>query len=190
MSFDLTLSPLQQRALALVLAALPVLAAVLIAASLALSWSAHHARIAALAAQQTAYRKALTDAPIYKSAIARARASEAANDYFFANDQSSAAAAKVRSRIGAIVSGDGATITRDDVELVAAGDESPVELRASISFTGDIKSLSRILYDLRQARPLLFVTQLAVHSGAEAAPLTAPNRLQAALVVEAYLGAP
>jgi len=190
MSFEVKLSLRQQQALALVLAAIPVVAAVAIAVSLALSWSEHHARVAELVTERAAYRAALSDAPALKAGIAKLRASQAAGDYFFANDQSSAAATKVRSQIGAIVGGDGATIVRDDVELAAAGDESPVELRASISFTGDVKSLTRILYQLRQARPLLFVTQLAVHSSADGAPLTAPNRLQADLVVEAYLGAP
>jgi hypothetical protein len=190
MSFEVTLSHRQQQALALVLAAVPILAAAAIAVSLALSWSAYHAHVAALTAERAAYRGALRDVPALRAEMAKLRASEAANDYFYANNQSSAAAAKVRSQIGAIVGGDGATIVRDDVELAAAGDDSPVELRASISFTGDIKSLTRVLYHLRQARPLLFVTQLAVHSGADGVPLTAPNRLQADLVVEAYLGAP
>ncbi len=190
MSLEVKLSLRQQQVLALVLAAIPVLAGIAIAVGLMLSWSAHHARVAELVKERTSYRAALSDAPMLKAQIANLRASQAAGDYFFANRQSSVAAAQLRSKIGAIVGGDGATIVRDDVELAAAGDESPVELRASISFTGDVKSLTRILYQLRQAKPLLFVTQLAVHSGADGTPLTAPNRLQADLVVEAYLGVP
>jgi Type II secretion system (T2SS), protein M subtype b len=190
MSFEIALSHRRQQALALALATVPVLAIVAVSVCLALSWSAHHARVALLMTERANYRRAIDEAPALRSAMATLRSSEAANDYFFASGQSSAAAAKVRSQIGAIVGGDGATIARDDVELAAAGDDSPVELRASISFTGDIKSLTRVLYHLRQARPLLFVTQLAVHSFSDGTNLTAPNRLQADLVVEAYLGTP
>ena len=189
MSFEIALSRRQSRALALALAAVPLFAAIALAASLGLSWSAHHARVAALTAERDAYRKSISQEPALDAALKRLDSAKKVSGYFFAGGESSAAAAKVRSDIGSIVSRNGATIARNDVELAAAGDDSPVQLRASVSFTADIKSLTQILHQLRQERPLLFVTQIVVHSQATA-PLTTPNRLQVDLLAEAYLDTP
>jgi hypothetical protein len=190
MSFEVSLSPGQARTLALALAAVPALAALAFAAALALSWSQHHQRMAALVAERNAYRRSEAALPALDKAVAWLDAAKARSGYFFASSQSTAAAAKMRSDIGAIVERDGATIARDEVELMAAGEDSPVELRATVSFTGDAKSLTRILYDLRRVKPLILVSQLVVHSEAGAAPLIAPNRLQVDLVGEAYLDTP
>lgn len=190
MSFDLTLSSLQSRILALALAAIPVIAVLLLAIGLMLAWSGHHARVAALTAQRDAYRRSLSQEPALDASIRQLDAEKRASNYFFRGGDSAAAAAKIRSRISDIVGRDGATVARDDVELVAAGEDSPIQLRASVSFSGDIKSLTKILYDLRREKPLLFVTQLVVHSQAGSASLTATNKLQIDLVAVNYLDAP
>jgi hypothetical protein len=190
MSFDLTLSSFQSRILALALAAIPLMAVLLLATGLAMAWSGHHARVAALTAQRDAYRRSLSQEPALDASLRQLDAEKRASGYFFGGADNGAATARIRSRLSDIIGRDGATVARDDVELVAAGEDSPIQLRASVSFTGDIKSLTRVLYDLRREKPLLFVTQLVVHSQAGSASWTAPNKLQVDLVAVNYLDAP
>jgi hypothetical protein len=190
MSFEIALTRRQEILIAVALAAVPLIAVALFAGYLCAGWSAHYASIDALARQRDAYRHAIAGMPALQADLAALRREQAAGRYFFRAAEGSEAAAKLRSDIGGLIGKDGATIQRDEVELVAYGDDAPVVLRASLSLTGDIKALTRVLYHLRQARPLLFVTQLAVHSAADVPALAAPNTLQADLVVQAYMAAP
>jgi general secretion pathway protein M len=190
MSFEVTLSRRQEQAVAIALAAIPLLAVLLLVASQVPAWSAHRASIQTLMTERSAYGSAIGRVPALKESLSRLRRSQTAGGYFFTGAGGSDAAAKMRARIGAIVGGDGATIRRDEVELMAADDDAPVVLRATLSLTGDIKSLTRILHHLQQARPFLFVVQFAAHSSAGTGALTAPNVLQADLVIEGYMAAP
>ncbi len=175
--------------IALALAMVPLMAAALLAGYLITGWSTHRASIGALARERAAYRRALDGVPAARADMLALKRAQASGRYFFVASKGAEPAVEMRADIGALIGTDGAVIQRDEVELTTAGDDAPVVLRASLSLTGDIKSLTRALYHLRQARPFLFVTQLAVHSADTSAP-AASNMLQAEVVVQAYMAPP
>lgn len=160
------MSARRENALALGLALLPV-AVVLVL--LAHAWWTHDVAVANL-------RAAHESAPTLRAEIAALRKTRGA---FYANRQASDAAARMKADMEAIVATAGGTVLRDDVVLAASG-EGPTELQAEIAFRSDTRSLSRVLYRLRHARPLLFVTRLTVH-----APSDAP--LQVEIAAKAFL---
>lgn len=184
------LTPRQQRLAAIVLALIPLLLVVGLAVAMASSWLAHHGRMAELKRERTVYERELGEAPQLRAAAATLRRQGASGAYFHSDGLASDAAAKMKSQIAAIVSQDGGTIRRNDVRLAAAGEGAPTELHAELAFLADIKSLARILFHLRRARPLVLVTQLSAHSNAASAALVEPNRLLVELAATAFVSPP
>src|ERR1700741_3634808 len=145
MNLEVTFSPAQRRLVALLLVLVTAFVLLLAAVNLMQSRSEHHARMLALVKEREAFNRSIAEVPALKAAIAEVETTKRRSGYFFASGEATAATVKIRATISTIVPRNGGSITRDDVELVAAGDDSPNELRASISFTGDIRSLTRIL---------------------------------------------
>lgn len=143
------------------------------------AWSTDRARIADLLAERAQYEGLLRDAPAMKREVERLRASPQEKTAFVPPG----AAPDVQARIAAIVSAGGGVLRHVSVELKTEGDEAPVELSANLSFSADMGGVTRILYGLRQARPYLFVTRLAMRRAA-------PNRLDVDLTTVSYVRAP
>jgi hypothetical protein len=187
-TFQLTLTKSQEQVTAAALCIIPLVAMAAAVVWLVLSWSEYAARTSALLHERAILREVIAAAPAARERTIRLHVLNEANAFFYAHPQAAKAASSLRSEIDAIVVRDGGTLQRDDVELVSKGDDAPVELHAAVSLSADIRTLTRILYHLRQARPLVFVAQLMVH-GTPGGGRTAPNRLQVDTMLKSYLGA-
>lgn len=183
-------SSIQRRAAALALAFAPMLVAGLVATNFVLARAAHHERLSRLLAERQADLALLHDAPMWKNEIARLRQAGSGAALFFADPEVSAAGSQMQARVTSIVTAGGGTVQRSNVDLVAAGDEAPVELRTTVTFAADIAAFTHILYHLRQARPLLFVAKLAMREAAGSTSRgttpVAPNLLQIDLTMVGY----
>ncbi|GEM_PF-5793176 len=188
MIVDLSLSPVQSRAAAVALALVPVALLAFAGVALVRDRSLHHAAVERLLTERETDRQAIGDEPLLAGKIAEMRSTVGGAPLFYIHSQSSDAAVRMESAITAIASRNKAAQFHCNVEFRDLGESQPQELRATVTLHADITALTHILYDLRQAKPLLFVDSLSVKSDAPpGAALTAPNELQVEMTILGYL---
>jgi len=188
MILEYSLTPAQSRAAALAVALLPLAVLALILVHFLLPRAEHHTRVAELMRQRDEYRAILRNAPAWSAEVEQLRGPASRAPAFYRSAQMSAASGQMEAAVTAIINKDQGAIQHNEVEMHDGGADAPQQLRDTVSLTADISALTRILYDMRAARPLLFVASMTVRSDAVfAGPLSAPNRLHVDFVVVAYL---
>lgn len=188
MNFEFVLPPLAKRAVAVLLALVPV---ALIAAMLVSYGSdvlLHRQRVAQLERERASYAALAANADAWKQRAARLRTATAGG-FVFTNPKVDAAAQDLVTQASTIVTTEGGGNLQSRPEISAGGEDGATEIRANLSFTADIGKLTHILYRLRQARPLMLPEHLSVRSSASG-PLTAPNALQIEMAVVGYVQVP
>jgi hypothetical protein len=188
MILELSPSRLQSRVAALALAFVPLALLVFAAAMLVRDRSFHHEAVLKLLMQRQADELAIRNEPLLQKEIADLRSAAGGAPLFYANSRSSDATSRMEAALTAIVSRNKGAQFHCNVEFRDTGENQPQELRASMTLRADIAALTRILYELRQAKPLLFVDSLSIKSDARpGTALTEPNGLQVEMTVVSYL---
>ena len=186
MSFEITLTEPQKRVAAIVLAAIPVLALFGIVLGAVADWSAHHDRIAALERARTAYGQLIADLPRRTLEISQIRAS-GAEQAFFPTAQVPAVAEKIQSDVAQAVRSAGGTLNHASVLTQSDPDSPVVGISEHVMFTCDIATLTRVLRQIAQASPMLFVERLAIDDPDQGQAHTSPHRLNIDMVVAGYM---
>jgi hypothetical protein len=191
LSFEISLSPFQQRIAAIALAVIPILGVLAGLYSVALGLVQHHERIALLKRERANYQALIDMEPQWRKELLALELQSAGTSLFFANTQVANAAGLLNTTITNIVTSDHGSILRSSQSVQSASDGGPNELRESISIAVKNADLVRILYDMRQARPLLFPVIVSIASPT-AGPIrsdlpNSPNRLSVDLTIAAYM---
>lgn len=187
---QITLSDTQQRSAALALLVLPVLLVAYFSMTELAASVSHHTQVSTLIAERDRYRSLITDTPALSREVRRIEIVTARENLLVGGRQISDSTSIVEKQIDRIVRADGASASQTTLEFRNAGSSAPNELHASVSFTTTISSLTHILYDLRSSRPLLFVTEIAIHPATSNAGIAQPTHLQVDLAITAFLRGP
>jgi hypothetical protein len=189
MTLDLTLSPRQNRIVAIALALIPVALILFLAAPALSGYWEHRDRIDALQRQMLTYQVVIASMPRDRAALAEFRRSPELNDLVLPHQQATAGMAELQNRIGEIASAANARVMQSTSE-VRASDGALIELSTRIVVEGDIAAVSLLLHELEKARPLLIVRRFTIRDpdGEDAsATSTGPNVLQAELDVSGFM---
>lgn len=187
----LRLTPRLSRYLAVSLAAsVAALLAVTIVFPLIFRGSGQAEQVALLRRQVHIMEGLIGAAPQYEAVMKRLEANPQIQSFVFASRQSSLAIAQLQSQVNQLISKAGGNVTTSQA-LPEAAAKALTKISVSAAFEGDIKAVTAALHDLLAARPLLFVTKVAIRDpdGEWAAPVaaTAPNKLQVEIIVSAYM---
>lgn len=187
------LSEQQRRGLAAGLLVLPVLLLVWLSVGLIAAHGAHHTQMARLLLERADDKGLLQRAPAWnreRDALAKLSAK---TPLFFDAAQPASAVTRMQTEVSNVIAADHISASRNEIELVAENDRKRTELRMVLSFDADIATVSRVLFHLRQARPLLFVRKLDLRASPQptaAQSLAGPNMLQAELTIVGFVRAP
>jgi len=187
------LSEQYRSGLAAGLLVLPVLLLVWLGIGLVIAHNAHHADMARLLLERTDDKALLQHAPAWnreRDALAKLSRS---TPLFFDAAQPASAVTRMQTEVSNVIAADHINPLRNEVELVAENDRKRTELHMVLAFDADIATVSRVLFQLRQARPLLFVRKLDLRAPPQpitAQSLTGPNKLQAELTIVGLVQVP
>jgi hypothetical protein len=187
------LSEQQRRGLAAGLLILPALLFVWLGIGLVTAHNAHHADMARLLLERRDDKALLQRAPAWSRDRDTLAKLSANTPLFFDAAQPASAVTRMQTEVSNVTAADHITATRNDVELVAENDRKRTELRMVLSFDADIATVSRVLFHLRQARPLLFVRKLDLRATPQptaAQSLAGPNMLQTELTIIGFVQVP
>jgi len=187
------LSEDQKHAAAIGLLVLPVLLLLWLGLELLLAHNAHHDGMAHLLAERAHDRALIKSAPVWNAQRETLRTLSARAPLFFETAQPATATARMQNDVVGAIASDHVTLLRNEVELEADNTRQRTELRMLLSFNADIATVTRVLFHLRQARPLLFVQAFELHAlpkPAAAAPPPGPNILQAELTLVGVVQVP
>jgi hypothetical protein len=185
MSFEIILTPLQKRILAIALAALPVCLILVILAGAIGGWSEHHARMAVLERERLTFKQLIDDLPRRTQEIAEIKNS-GVRQYIFSATQVSAISGQIESDVAQAVKSVGGTMTQSNAQIVSDADSPADRISEHVAFTCDISGLVRVLHRIAEARPALFVDQLTIDDPGQGAPLAGPHRLNVNMIVTGY----
>ena len=185
MTFEIEFTPIQKRLLALALAAIPLGVAFGLLIQAAVGWFAHHARMTMIERERVTYEQLIADAPRRKVEIAGIEASGAMQDFFQASSVADIAR-NIQSTVTQAVKSTGAILGQATVNAQSDSGSPVIRISLHLAFTGNVAELTRVLYQIAQARPLLFVEQLSVEAGDEN-PAQGPHRLSVEMTVAGYV---
>ncbi len=188
MSFEVDLTPLQKRVVALALVAIPVCILIAVSFGAVVGWTEHRERIAVLERERVTYEQLIADLPRRTQEIAEIKASGVQQD-LFPTSQVSGIANRIESDVTQIVKSDGGALTEARAQIASNSDSPVVGISEHVTFTSDIAGLVRILHHLAGKKPSLFVERLTIDDpGQDEAP-AGPHRLTVDMVVAGYMGA-
>jgi hypothetical protein len=191
MAFEIELSPVQKRIIALLILAAALLPLGFSLASNFSTRSWDHETLSLLESQQAVSVALIEHAPYWADEVNQLNAIASRGKFFFAEGSGAAAADHMRTKFVQIVTAQKAKLLAAEarVETTAASGVNEVRLEATLET--DIAGLAHILHDLDEARPFMLATRLAV-DGAAIAPdgADAPHRLRVALSLVGYRRTP
>jgi len=184
MAFEFTLTALQQRIVAVCLLLVPIGVLLALIYGYASDVAAHREQVVLLERERARYSALAQSAPILKRQIDRLRMASQTGELVFVARSADVAAKQLQAKLSSIVSAAGGTGFQEKAILNANREDGPVAVYANLSFTANIATISKVLFALRQSRPLLIPTRLWIRSAGASGP--APNLLQAELTVVSY----
>jgi hypothetical protein len=189
MSFDLTLTALQQRIAALILALVPLLLIAAGIVSFVSAQIAHHERVALLVRELNYYKAILHEEPRWRAQLATVRSSYLWQNLFLSDAKSTAVNGISGNRLTQIVTSAGGTVLQSSIDKKDAGQDGAGEVDENIVFTADITTLTHVLYELRAPTPLFVLRRLSIRDleGGLSGPRTVPNPLHVELTVAGYV---
>ena len=188
MQFELSLTSLQQRALAIALALIPI-AIVLIGVGLfSEAQIEHHERVAFLEREINRYQAAIDKAPIWERKLAEIKSAPQWQGVFLPGTAVTWANTTSPSPLASVITGNGGTVQQSRTAVRADAQGAATRVDSDVTFTADITALTHILYAMRISGPLFIIKRLAIHDqeGALSSPRTTPNKLRVELRVTGY----
>ncbi len=180
MRFEFTLSPQQQRGVALALTAIPVLALVAVLTSFIGGQIERHQQVALLVHKLARERAVLSQAPVWHERLSQIKSSPQWQSLFVAKTQVPGGAA-----LTLIKSAGGKVEQSSTQRMEAAG---AVEIDEYVVFAASTEQLSHILQSLRGLSPVFVVRAISVHSPdkPEQPIASGPNMLRIALTIAEF----
>jgi len=185
---DVTLTALQQRILALVLAFVPLSLVAAILFSFASAQFAHHQRVSLLVRELNRYQALLKEAPHWQTRLATIKSSPLWQSLFLPEPPAQMKNQVTQNLLAQIVTKAGGSVLQSSTQANGPQQGKAAEVNERVVFDADIATLTHTLYDLRAPEPLLVIRHLSVrnHEGPLTAPRKAPNRLYIELTVTGF----
>jgi hypothetical protein len=179
MQFELTVTALQQRAIAIALALLPAAGIVAVLYVFVAGQIDHHSRVAMLVRELAREHALITQSQDWEARLLNIRAAPPWQRLFVGYNRQSGAAAQLINNAGAKV--ERSSVARLDSKGAA-------ELDETVLFTADIGKLSQILAQLRKTQPLFVIRRLSIRDAEPSSitPRTVPNALHIELTVAEF----
>lgn len=182
MQFEVSLTPVQQRMLAFGLALVPLCAVCAMLAFFVTAQIDHHTRVALLSREFTRERALLDKAQQWEDRLASMKSSSLWQALFVQpspNGQPGATARMIKNA--------GGTIDQSSVKQMET--DGATELDEHIIFRADIKTLTRVLTELRKTQPVRVIRTLIVddQETSPASPRLAPNMLRIEISVAEFV---
>jgi hypothetical protein len=186
MQLEFSLSSLQQRALAIALALIPILLVLIGIGSFVWAQIEHHKRVVFLERELNRYQAAIDEAPNWERKLAEVRSAPQWQGIFLPGTAVTWANATSASPLARIITGNGGTVLQSRSDVRADGTTTQVD--NDVTFTADITALTHILYTMRVSGPLFIIKRLVVHDqeGALSGQRTIPNKLRVELHVTGF----
>jgi hypothetical protein len=162
MSLELTIPPVVQKAFAVALLALPILALVAMIWGFMSDALQHRERVALLEREKTAYEAVLRARPEWDRQRAGLHRSIVGEKVFYTGKTVDGDAKKMEEHIAALLASTGATAMQDSVTIGTSSADGPTQIHDMVNFSGTMGQLRTALYKLKQSRPLLFAERLTI----------------------------
>lgn len=177
--FDITLTALHQKVLALVLVLVPLSLVLTVFFSFVSAQIVHHRQVTLLVHELNRYQALLKDAPQRRMRLATLKSSPLWRNLFLTETSASPKNTPPQNFLTGIVAKAGGTVLHDSVQANETQQSGAMEINERVVFEADIAMLTHVLYELRAPEPLLVIRHLSVHDheGPLTGPRTAPNRL-------------
>jgi general secretion pathway protein M len=185
-SFEINLTPFQQRLFAIGLAAIPILLLVVVLFEAISGWIEHHERMGVLDRQLATYRELIDDQPQRAQQLSEFKAA-GVEGAFYAGTTASSAASRIQSEVGQFVKSAGGTVTQSEIRVEAQPDSPVVLVAHHVRITCDIAALTKILHQIERARPSLFVERLSIDDPGQASVSSGPHQLDVDLSISGFL---
>lgn len=188
MQFELSLTSLQQRALAIALALIPILFMLIGIGLFVGAQIEHHERVVFLERELNRYQAAIDEAPNWERKLAEVRSSPQWQGIFLPGTVITWANATSPSPLAPIITGNGGTVLQSRTDIRADAQRTTTQVNNDVTFTADITALTHILYAMRVSGPIFIIKRLVVHDqeGALSGQRTIPNKLRIELHVTGF----
>lgn len=184
MRFEISLSALQQRILALTLAAVPLMVLGMMLATFCSEQLTHHARVSLLMHELTKERSLIAKAPSWALRLTTIKASGLWQNIFLP----SANRGGEQNQLLQIVKKAGGTVLQSSITFPKPLQGVASEVDENVSFSADITMLTHILYELRTPTPVFVIRRLVIHNEERprTTPRLIPNQLRIDLTVTGF----
>jgi len=183
MRFEISLTVLQQKALAIALALVPILALVALVISFISAEITHYGHTNLLVKELTRERALLEEAPHWNDQLANVKNAFLWHKLFLTAVSPDN---PPTNHLAGIITKAGGKIEQNAAKLVDA--EGATQVEETAIFTGDITTLTHVLEALRTSGPLFVIHRLSIRDQETplTAPRTAPNALHIELTVTGF----
>ncbi len=182
MRFEVSITPFQQRLIAIVLALAPLFAIGAMLFSFVIAQIDHHARVALLVRELAQERALLAHSSQWEDRLAQTKSSPIWQGLFVQSAPNGQASAVAR-----IVSNAGSTVEQSSVKRIES--DHATEQNEHLVFKADINTLSQILFELRRSQSLFVIRALSVQDleATQSTPRSVPNALNVELTVTGFV---
>ena len=160
-------------------------------AGLAKDRADHHVRLLILAKQRAAAERVIAQYPMRAAQITRIRAYLKSENVFFPPERVADIRAQIQLQASSAIAFGGGTLMTQMPAAQGAAFSPTKSVRLVVLFRSDIAGLTRVLYRLAQARPVLLVDQISVRdqsAGFGPFPTDAgPRQLLTQITITAYV---
>lgn len=111
------------------------------------------------------YRRMIQTLPTLRAELEQVRANESLKAFYFNAPTPALAGAELQRQIQQIVTAANGRLISTQI-LPGPPDEAPPRVRVRTQIQGSTDTLLDIIYDIRQARPFLFIDQVSIRSSA------------------------
>lgn len=179
MAFEVSLSPQQQRIIAIVLALVPVSGLILIATSFVTLQIERHSQAQLLVRELSRERAVLSGAPGWHEHLTHMRSSPNWQNLFISKGAQPGA-------ITALITSAGGKIQQSGLNRMEAS--GAIEIDEHVVFSADTEQLTRILQTMAGLHPVCVVRSIAVQGAGDATPGSPadPKALQIELIVATF----
>jgi hypothetical protein len=181
---EIALSAQQQRVLAVLLAMAPLLVLAWMFAAAVTDMLDHHAQLAVLKRDRAIYEDLIEGLPQRQLTIAEIGRSGAL-DVFFVGVSAQDVGRQLDTQLTQLLNADHAVVAEHNV-MAPVAEGTVVAVTEHLVFTCDIEALTRILHQIGQARPGMFVGHLAIADVAGETRARGPHILNVDMLVSGY----
>lgn len=183
--FEFALTSLQQRALAIILALIPIAFILICIGSFVQTQIEHHERVSLLEQELNRYQAITRQAPALERQLATVRSSPEWQSLFLPGNAATWLSGTSQNSLASLVRTNGGILQQSTTKVVEESHGFATRIESRVTFTADITALTHILYTMRTPTPLFIIRHLVIRDqeGKLTNPRSAPNQLYVELRV-------